>query len=149
MEDIKNVEKKKNNYSIIKVCLIIILMITFAGIGFIGGTYYYQNSQKNKTTNKEKENNSTKTKEEKEVELSEEEIKSLDSIILELNEYFSNYYDQNITSIPNQNLLIFALKKIGFNNTISKDEIESVLKKYFGENVKVIHEPIKCNISEH
>ena len=142
--------KITQNYPVCVIILMITLIILFSCASFAGGMYYYENylndKSKEKTTIEKKD---PKKEIEESNELTEQEKQALDGIVRELNINFANYYNKNLTSIPNQNLLFFALKKIGFNNTISKEEIESIIRKYFGETIKVSHESIKCNIANH
>ena len=146
----ENEAKSKKNNPVCVIILMVTLIVLFSCVAFAGGMYYYENylndKREEKTTIEKKD---SKKETEEATELTEQEKQALDGIVSELNINFANYYNRNLTSIPNQNLLFFALKKIGFNKTISKEEIESIIRKYFGETIKVNHEPIKCNIANH
>ena len=149
VEDNKVEEKEKKCHPMFVTFLIIILMIAFTGMGFLGGVYYYKNSLNKQNDGVEKSDKKEKKEEEKIIELTEEEKKSIDTIVYDLNYYFSDFYSKGISSVPNQNLLFFALKKIGFNSTISKDEVENIIKTYFGDGIHVDHESIKCSFASH
>ena len=61
--------------------------------------------------------------------------------------YFAYDFDKDASEIDNQKLLSFALHKIGkFKEEIPKEEIEDIVEKYFGSNVKLNHEDIICTV---
>ena len=159
-EDKRDEVKGKKNHPMFVSILVILLLCAFACMGFFGGIYYYKNSinketvddtSKNDKNEKEIENDFTnhQDKEESSVELSDQQKEEIKKNVYDLGLYFADYYEKGISSISNQDLLYFALKTIGFKETISKDEIESIIYKYFGDNLKVSHEAIKCSISNH
>ena len=155
-------EKNKNKISPLALFIIIAGILMIGMCGFIcyslkdtGSMNTKRNNNRNNTivkekeseeqpsTNNEEESNSTK---EKTSQIEDENLSS-EKKVEEIATYFGSYFPlENVNTINNQNLLFFALQhhKGGWQDTIPKEELEDVIKEYFGNKVKLIHENIEC-----
>ena len=121
------------------VTIVILLLMLLGALSYIGyfDIYIPYYEEPNKVTIEDEED------EEREMYVSEV-VKMQDKLNDYL--YFANNFDKgNVDEISNQELLLFALHKIGeFKEEIPKEEIEDIVETYFGSNVKLEHEDILC-----
>ena len=100
----------------------------------------------------EKDTVENKKEEEQKMEsgvISNKKIEITTQMIKELTNSFIQYYpieDLSKASIKNQDYLSFALSKMDRRKSFTENDIETVLKKYFGNTVKVKHENIICEV---
>ncbi len=123
------------------ITIIILLLMLIGALSYIGYfDIYIPYYEKPNKVNIEDEKD-----EEREMYVSEE-IKMQDKLNDYL--YFANDFSkENVKEIDNQELLSFALHKIGeFKEEIPKEEIEDIIEKYFGNNTKLNHEDILCTV---
>ena len=126
-------QKKKSRKGLIIFIILLILII----LGLVGYICYDKFFTKELEVKEEKEKKTSN-------ELSSSEIDEINEMVQELSNSFAKYYPiKKMDEINNQDLLLFALQKIGFVEEIKKSEIEEVIKKYFGD-VKIKHEDIDC-----
>lgn len=136
-------EKKKSNKGLIIIIIILVVALlgALAYIGYDKGIIF---QKKDSNTTKEESSKKDNNK------LSQEDLDRINDITKEISNDFAMYYPINdLSKIDNQDLLLFALKKIGWNEEITTKQIENQIKDYFGTSVKVKHEDIECPSNEH
>ena len=127
---------KKSHKGLIVLVILLILVI----LGLVGYICYDKGLifQKQEDVSSDVEKEDTKK-------VSSSELEEIRGIVQELSNNFAKYYPlSDLSKIDNQELLLFAIRKIGLNEEIKKDEIESEIEKYFGDSIKVKHEDIDC-----
>ena len=135
-------EKKKGNTGL----KVIIVILVLALIGCVGYICYDKGIIKLPKKEQKEEVKKEDTKHDKE--LSQGEIDDITDFAKELSNNFAAYYPlTDLSKIDNQELLFFALKRIGYNELIKKDEIEAEINKYFG-NINIKHQDIECPTSD-
>ena len=135
--------------------IVVVLAIVLTGCiclaayqkGLIGNQK--EESQQEKTDKKEEQ------KEEKQEETKEttEEIAedaTFTKKVQSMTEAFADYLPiTDLSIISNQDLLFFALRQIGWKETIPASDVENVIKEHFGNEIKVNHENIECFVANH
>ncbi len=141
--------KKKCNGGLIVVIVILVIAI----LGLVGYICYDKGiifNKKESTENKNTKDDSTKKKDVvRELTVAEEE--SFTERITEINNNFDiDYPISDVTKIDNQKLLSFASvnAKKDYNNSFPASDVESIIRKYFGNNIKVNHENILCSLDK-
>ena len=102
-----------------------------------------------KGTPKVEEKEKVPKEEIKDPEETPKEEMTLDDRIKEISNNFSKYFPiTDISKIHNQDLLIYGLSKVGWEEYITEIEIENAVKKIFGNKIKGKHENIECPTSD-
>ena len=134
----ENVKKKSHKGLIIFIILLILIIL-----GLVGYICYDKGLIFKKVEEKEiKEEAKKETKNEPTF----SELEDTKAIVQELSNNFAKYYPiKNVSEINNQDLLVYAVKKIGWNEVIEKKEIENEITKILGTDTKINHEDIECS----
>ena len=131
-------EKKKSNTGL-KVIIVILVLALLGVAGYI----CYDKGIIKLSKKEAKEDIIDNNKHDKE--LSQGEIDDLTDFAKEISNNFAIYYPlEDFNEIDNQELLFWAMRRIGFNDLITEKEIEEQVAKYFGDKIKVKHEDIEC-----
>ena len=142
------VKSKKTNKGLIVIIIILILLV----LGLVGYICYDKGLIfKSKSVVQEEERTTEKEEISTTRDLTEEEKKEFEDIITRINPYFSQYYPVNNLSamVDNQELLLFVTRQLGFSReSFTASEVEEIVKKYFGNTLKVNHENILCSIDK-
>ena len=134
-ELLENENMKKKSHKGLIIFIILLILIILGLVGYICYDKFFTKEPEVKEEKKEEKTTS---------ELSFSEIAEVSELVQELSNNFGEYYPiKNVDEIDNEDLLSFALFKIGFKEEIKKSEVEDVIKKYFG-NVNLKHEDIEC-----
>lgn len=132
-------EQRKRNTQIVTIVIIVIALLT---IGVLIG---YMVTGKISATKPVPE-----IKVEVEQKISDLEKERFMTMIGVYNEKFADYYSlTDMSKIPNQQLLKFALfNQLNgyFDNTITAEQIEKYLHKYFGNQMNITHENVRCGM---
>lgn len=149
-EELKQEFNQQNNKKS-KGLIIVIIILGLVVLGLIGYIAYDKLSEKDSNPKTKEENK----KDIKEVvkdtarELTDDEKNRFEDIITKINQYFSKYYPVTNpqTIIANDELLTFALVRIGYSNeSFTGDEVVKIIKTYFGNSVSVTNKDIICAI---
>lgn len=127
-----------------KVTIVLLLLVILCGVGYFcydkGIIFNKKDNSETKEENK-KENNKERKLTEEEKEKFKERIETI------TNTFDMSFPIEDITKISNQELLSFASSKLANNNgRFSSEEVEKLITKYFGSNIKITHENILCSI---
>ena len=137
-------EEKKSNAGL-KVVIIILVLALLGTVGYI--TYDKGLIKIPKKQQSTEEIKTDDTKHDKE--LSQGEIDDLNDMAKEISSNFAQYYPlTDFSKLDNQELLNWALERIGFKEIITEKEMEDEIKGYFGNQVKIKHEDIECPTSD-
>lgn len=135
--------KEKNN----KKLIVIIIILVVALLGSISYIVYdkliiQEEVEKKKKVKPEKE----QTESEEKRALTNEEEKQILSQIKDYTQILADSYPiNNENPLENQDVLNFALVKIGtLGDNIMESDIEKILQTYFGKNHPYTHEDIDC-----
>ena len=131
-------EKKKKGNAGLKVIIVILLLALLGAVGYIcydKGIIKLPQKEKKEVVEKIDKHDK---------ELSQGEIDDISDFVKEVSNNFASYYPlSDFSKIDNQDLLLFGLKRIGFNDLIKETEMEKEIKSYFG-NIEIKHEDIEC-----
>lgn len=155
-EEIKK-EDNKNSSNGMKKMLVVVIILVLTILGLVGYITYDKllSKEEPKTTtetnnNKKEETPKTDTnKKEENRELTKEEQEIFDNKIENLNSYFSKYFPLNNakTVVSNDELLLYALIKIGFDKeSFTGNDVNKIIKETFGNSVSVTNKDIICAI---
>ena len=137
-------KEKKKGKTRLKVIIVILLLALLGAIGYI---CYDKGIIKLPKKETKEEINTDDTKYDKK--LSQGELDDLQDFAKELSNNFAAYYPlDDFSKIDNQELLFWALKRVGYNEEITTKEIENEIESYFGKSLKVTHENIECPTSD-
>ena len=151
-EELKEeINQPKNKKS--KGLVIVIIILGLTVLGLVGYITYDKLSEKDSNPKTKEENKVKETKKEVKKdntrELTDDEKVRFQDIVTNVNKYFSKYYPitNPQTIIANDELLTFALVRIGYSNeTFTGDEVVKIIKTYFGNSVSVTNKDIICGI---
>ncbi len=140
--EVKNSNNKGNGGY--KAVIVLLLLVILCGVGYFcydkGIIFNKKDNSETKEENK-KENNKERKLTEEEKEKFKERIETI------TNTFDMSFPIEDVTKISNQELLSFASSKLANNNgRFSSEEVEKLITKYFGSNIKITHENILCSI---
>ena len=112
-------EKKKKGNAGLKVIIVILLLALLGAVGYIcydKGIIKLPQKEKKEVVEKIDKHDK---------ELSQGEIDDISDFVKEVSNNFASYYPlSDFSKIDNQDLLLFGLKRIGFNDLIKETEME-------------------------
>ena len=152
-------ENKKKNIIIIILSAIIICLLIFLIFDKVINKDNKENKEpvnkqeetNNNEINQEETNNDEKNQEETN-ETANDINKNIDTLKTKSTNLIHNYNFQNllpftdISQVNNQFFLEYALNQLEWKEEFTKEEVELVIKNTFGNEVKLNHENIKCDI---
>ena len=143
---------KNSNGSYKAVIVLLLLVILGGAVYFCYDKGIIFNKKDSSETKEEKKKENKKEKNSVRELTAEEKDKFKERIVTVTNNFDMSFPIEDVTKISNQELLSFASTMImtsGERKTeFSSEEVEKVLTKYFGTNVKVTHENILCSLDK-
>lgn len=148
----ENVNKKEKKVNVERIIIAVLTVIICLLVGFIA--YTYATNTETKNNNSKKDVTEEKKSEEKEKQLSEEEVKSYFPYIMSFINHFGFNEHLDIKDINNKTILQFALKNVYLvtkkypGDGFTKDDIDSVITKFFGKDYKYTIDDVYCHVGD-